>query len=134
MKEEYSSDIEQFVPGSPESRRCGRGTECKPEEQREESLRQITRVCIRLQVAVQTMAGFPGGASGKEPACQCRRHKPIEPANVGSIPGLGRSPGGRHGNSLQYSCLEKPIDRKAWWTIVHIVTKSQSGLNGLAHT
>ena len=55
-------------------------------------------------------------------------------SEIGSIPGLGRSPGGRHGNSLQYSCLEKPIDRKAWWTIVHIVTKSQSGLNGLAHT
>ena len=40
MKEEYSSDVEQFVRGSPESRRCGRGTECKPEEQREESLRE----------------------------------------------------------------------------------------------
>ena len=97
MKEEYSSDVEQFVRGSPESRRCGRGTECKPEEQREESLRETTRVWIRLQVAVQTMAGFPGGASGEEPACRCRRHKPIEPANVGSVPGLGRSPGGRHG-------------------------------------
>ena len=59
------------------------------------------------------MVGFPVGASGKEPACQCMRHKPIEPANVGSIPGLERSPGGRHGSPLQYSCLENPVDRKA---------------------
>ena len=34
---------------------------------------------------------------------------------------LGRSPGGRHGNSLQYSCLEKPMDREAWWPMVHRV-------------
>ena len=39
---------------------------------------------------------------------------------AGSIPGLGRSPGGGHGNPLQYSCLENPIDRGAWWAIVHI--------------
>ena len=35
--------------------------------------------------------------------------------DMGSIPGLGRSPGGRHGNPLQYSCLENPMDRGAWW-------------------
>ena len=34
---------------------------------------------------------------------------------AGSIPGLGRSSGGRHGNPLQYSCLENPMDRGAWW-------------------
>ena len=37
----------------------------------------------------------------------------------GSIPGLGRSPGGGHGNPLQYSCLEDPTDREAWWATVH---------------
>ena len=47
------------------------------------------------------------------------------PANAGavrdsgSIPGLGRAPGGRHGNPLQYSCLENPKDREAWWAMVH---------------
>ena len=47
------------------------------------------------------------------------------PANVGdikdlgSIPGLGRSPGGGHGNPLQYPCLENPTDRGAWWATVH---------------
>ena len=50
--------------------------------------------------------GFPGGISGKEPACQCRRHR-----DARLIPGLGRSPGGRRGNPLQYSCLENPISR-----------------------
>ena len=39
--------------------------------------------------------------------------------DVGSIPGLGRFPGGGHGNPLQYSCLENPRDREAWQTIVH---------------
>ena len=45
---------------------------------------------------------------------------------VGSFPGLGRSPGGGHGNPLQYSFLENPTDRGAWWPIVHGVAKSRS--------
>ena len=52
---------------------------------------------------------FPGGASGKEPFCQCRR-----PRDVGSVPGSGRSPRKGHGNPLQYSCLKNPMDRGAW--------------------
>ena len=52
---------------------------------------------------------FLGGTSYKEPACQCRRLR-----DSGSIPGLGKSPGGGNGNPLQYSCLEKPMDRGAW--------------------
>ena len=43
-----------------------------------------------------------------------------------SIPGLGRSPGGGHGNPLQYSCLENLTDRGAWWSTVHSVTKNQT--------
>ena len=43
----------------------------------------------------------------------------------GSIPGSGRSPGEGHGNPLQYSCLENPMDRGAWWATVHGVAKSQ---------
>ena len=42
--------------------------------------------------------------------------------DMGSIPGLGRSPGGEYGNPLQYSCLENPVDRGAWWATVHGVT------------
>ena len=48
--------------------------------------------------------------------------------DVGSIPGLVRSPGGGHGNPLQCSCLENHMDRGAWWAIVHRVTKSLTGL------
>ena len=44
--------------------------------------------------------------------------------DMGSIPGSGRSPGGGHGNLLQYSCLENPMDREAWQATVHGVAKS----------
>ena len=44
----------------------------------------------------------------------------------GSIPGLGRSPGGGHGNPLQHSCLENPLDRGAWLATVHKIIKSQT--------
>ena len=47
----------------------------------------------------------------------------------GSIPGLGRSPGEGHGNPLQYSCLENPMDGGEWWATVHRVTKSQTRLS-----
>ena len=46
--------------------------------------------------------------------------------DMGSVPGLGRSPGGGHGNPLQYSCLENPVDRGAQWATVHEVSKSQT--------
>ena len=49
--------------------------------------------------------------------------------DAGSIPGSGRSPGGGHGNPLQYSCLENPMDRGAWWATVHGVGKSRTRLS-----
>ena len=49
--------------------------------------------------------------------------------NLGSIPGSGRSPGEGNGNPFQYSCLENPMARGAWWATVHGVVKSQTGLN-----
>ena len=45
---------------------------------------------------------------------------------AGSIPESGRSPGGGHGNPLQYSFLENPMDRRAWWATVHRVAKTQT--------
>ena len=50
--------------------------------------------------------GFPGGSAGKESAYNA--------GDLGSIPELGRSPGGGNGNPLQYSCLENPMDREVW--------------------
>ena len=47
-------------------------------------------------------------------------------ADLGWILGLGRSPGEGHGSPLQYSCLENPMDREAWWATVHGVTKSMT--------
>ena len=49
--------------------------------------------------------------------------------DVGSIPGLGRSPGGGRGNPLHHSCLESPTDRGAWRATVHRVAKSQTQLS-----
>ena len=46
--------------------------------------------------------------------------------DAGSVPGSGRSPGGGHGNPLQYSCLENPMDRGAWWATVYSITKSRT--------
>ena len=54
--------------------------------------------------------GFPGGASGKEPACQCRRHKRQRP---GFKPWVGKIPWRRRGNPLQYSCLENPHGQRS---------------------
>ena len=65
--------------------------------------------------------GFPGGASGKESACQT--------GDTGYIPGSGRSPGEGNGSPLQYSCLENPMDGGAWWATVHGVTKSWTRLS-----
>ena len=52
--------------------------------------------------------------------------------DTGSIPGLGRSPGRGHGNPLQYSCLENPMDRGAAWATVYRVIKSWTGLKQLS--
>ena len=74
--------------------------------------------------SVWAYKGFPGGSSGKEAACQCR----LEVTDMGSIPGLGRSPGGGHGNPLQYSCLKNLMDKGAWHAEVHGIVQSQTGL------
>ena len=67
------------------------------------------------------LLGFPGGSDGKESACDAG-----DIGDAYSIPGLVRSPGEGHGNPLQYSYLENPMDRGAWWTIVHRLPKSQT--------
>ena len=66
---------------------------------------------------------FPGGSDSKASACNA--------GDPGSIPGLGRSPGGGNGNLLQYSCLENPMDGGAWWATIHGVAKSRTWLNDL---
>ena len=63
----------------------------------------------------------------------CYQFSACNTGDLSSIPGLGRSPGEGHGNSLQYSCLENPMDRGAWWAIVCGVAKSQTRLRDLIH-
>ena len=65
--------------------------------------------------------GLPQWLSGKEFACHAE-----DARDAGLIPGLGRAPGGGRGTSLQYSCLENPMDRGAWWASVHGVTKNRA--------
>ena len=64
---------------------------------------------------------FPGGSDGKASAYNV--------GDLGSILGLGRSPGEGNGNPLWYPCLENPIDGGAWWAMVRGVTKSQTRLS-----
>ena len=66
--------------------------------------------------------------SGKESSCNAGAA-----GNVGLTPGSGRSPGVGNGNPFQYSCLENPMDRGAWWATVHGVTKSQTQLSTYKH-
>ena len=70
---------------------------------------------------LKVLLGFPCSSDSKESACNAR--------NPGSILGLGRSPGGRNGNPLQYSCLENSMDRGTWWATVHGVMRSQTRLS-----
>ena len=65
--------------------------------------------------------GFPGSSAGKESACSA--------GDPGLLLGLGRSPGGGHGNPLQYSRLENPMDRGVWQAAVHGVTESRTQLS-----
>ena len=64
---------------------------------------------------------FPGGSDSKESVCNA--------GDLGSIPGSGRSPGEGSENPFQYSCLESPMDRRAWQATVHVVTKSWTQLS-----
>ena len=57
------------------------------------------------------------------------KNPPANAADRGSIPGSGRSSGGGNGNTLQYFCLENPMDREAWWVTVHRVAKSWTQLS-----
>ena len=91
-----------------------------------------TYICGVSVDKMQRGSGFPGGSVGKESTCNAG-----DAGDMGLLPGSGRSPGGGHGNPLQYSCLENPIDRGAWWATVHGVLKSQTcqkQLSTNAHT
>ena len=76
---------------------------------------------FKMYVQYKKPQGLPRGSVGEESSCNAR-----DAGNASSIFGLERSPGGGHGNPLQYSCLENLMDREAWWATVHRVAKSQA--------
>ena len=85
-----------------------------------------------LKMRFYQCLGFPGGSGGKEPSCKCRKQDLPE-----SIAGSGRSPGEGHSNPLQCSCLSNPMDRGAWWVVVHGSQRVEHKLKWLsmqAHT
>ena len=73
--------------------------------------------CLILYMNIR-IQGFPGGSDSKESACSV--------GDQALISGLGRSPGEGNGNLLQYSCLENPRDRGAWWAAIYGVTESDT--------
>ena len=75
----------------------------------------------RDRLPTPVFMGFSGSSDGKDSACSV--------GDLGSIPGLGRPPGGGPGNLLQYSCLGNPMDRGAWWATVHGVAKNRTQLS-----
>ena len=85
----------------------------------------LMRIFCIIHLSSNTgLMGLPGGTVVKNSPSSAG-----DVAEVGSIPVSGRSPGGGNGNPLQYSCLENPMDRGAWWATVHGVTKSRTQLN-----
>ena len=82
---------------------------------------EITKV---NENTVTVPVGLPVALMVKNPADNARDIR-----DAALIPGWGRSPGGGHGHPLQYSCLENPMDRRAWQAAVHGVTKSWTGLS-----
>ena len=71
-------------------------------------------------------SGLGSGASQVALVVENPPTNQVDVRDTGSIPGSERSPGGGHGNPVQYSCLENPMDRGAWWVTVHGVAKNQT--------
>ena len=65
----------------------------------------------------------------KEKQGSALKNPPANAGDSGLVPGFGLTPGEQNGNSLQYSCLENPMNRGAWWATVHVVAKSQTQLS-----
>ena len=80
--------------------------------------KKYTKENGKIKEPTKDRKGFPGGSEVKASSCNA--------GDLGSIPGLGRSPGEGNGNPLQYSCLENPMDGGAWWATVHAVAESDT--------
>jgi len=82
-------------------------------------MRKLKYQKSRLYTGSHLVNGLPQWLNCKESAWNAG-----DAGDSGSIPRLGRSPGGGHGNPLQYSCLENPMGRGAWWALLHRLTRA----------
>ena len=97
---------------------CVKGSDAKALTRRGSSL--LTLYLYRI------ICGFPSGSVVKTP--------PASAGDSGSVPGSGRSAGQGHANPLQYSCLENPVHRGAWWATVHGVPTGQTRVRTHEHS
>ena len=91
-------------------------------------IRHTTLIALLLNSWLKPYWGFPGSSVVKNLPANAG-----DEGDTGSILESERSSGGENGNPLQFSCLENPMDRGAWWATVHGVTKSQTWLSDWAH-
>ena len=89
-------------------------------------MKMETEVGFEMYFGGKLDKGFPGGSDGKVSAYNA--------GDLGSIPGLERSPGEGNGNPLQYSCLGNPVDGGVWWATTHGVPKSWTRLSDFTFT
>ena len=94
---------------------------CEIQWKNEKINSQFIYVYYYIYIIIYYILGFPGGSDGKESACNA--------GDLAFIPGSVRFPGEGNGYSLQYSCLENPMDRGAWWATVCGVAKSWTWLS-----
>ena len=77
-------------------------------------------ICSQISGCLTLIRGFPDNSMAKNPPANTG-----DARDMGSIPGLGRSPGEENGNPLQHCCLGDTMDRRAWWATVPGVTRIQ---------
>ena len=92
---------------------------CRPHQGPPHPLHQFPECTQDSDTLRRRCQGFPDGSAVKRPPARAGAAR-----DMGSIPGSGRSPGGRNVKPLQSSCLENPTDSGAWWAAVHGVAKS----------
>ena len=130
LKVEWSSTENSYAGLSLQcmshSRKCWGSGPSAHRALRRTSERCLLSIMVLFYQRLTTVTGFPGGSDSKASACSA--------GDLGSIPGLGRSPGEGNGNPLRYSCLENSMDWGAWLAIVHGITKSQTRLSNFTAT
>ena len=107
-----------FSPLKVKNLLCGQGLDPQGRGDWDKESKHRAAASASRYHSAKKLRGFPGGSVVK--------NKKTQPANAGSIPGLGRVPGEGNGTPLQYSCPGNSTDRGAWWATVHGVAKESN--------